>query len=184
MNSFNINVFGNLNIGNLVQTNNDPTKKQEQETTEQINISNQIQNLVGMPFVNIGQLNNNSNPFLVHPAAQQNLYSNYIYDYNLSQTIEFKFYEKFDNDIYDEVSRIQRILDKTKGERNYVLGKLQEMCERVFENEKTAESDNTKPKIMQFGSLMTGLALESSDMDMAVTNLFLPDRQKMIDCLD
>jgi DNA polymerase sigma len=37
---------------------------------------------------------------------------------------------------------------------------------------------------MQFGSLMTGLALESSDMDMAVTNLFLPDRQKMIDSLD
>lgn len=76
-----------------------------------------------MPFVNIGQLNNNSNPFLVHPA-QQNMYQNYFYDYNLSQTIEFKFYEKFDNDIYDEVSRIQRILDKTKGERNYVLGKL------------------------------------------------------------
>lgn len=58
------------------------------------------------------------------------------------------------------------------------------MCERVFENEKTAEFDSSKPKIMQFGSLMTGLALESSDMDMAVTNLFLPDRQKMIDCLD
>ena len=31
---------------------------------------------------------------------------------------------------------------------------------------------------------MTGLALESSDMDMAVTNLLLPDREKMIDCLD
>jgi hypothetical protein len=40
------------------------------------------------------------------------------------------------------------------------------------------------PKIQQFGSLITGLALETSDMDMAVTNLFLPDRQKMIDCLD
>ena len=31
---------------------------------------------------------------------------------------------------------------------------------------------------------MTGLALESSDMDMAVTNLFLPDREKMIENLD
>ncbi len=31
---------------------------------------------------------------------------------------------------------------------------------------------------------MTGLALESSDMDMAVTNLYLPDREKMIECLD
>ena len=31
---------------------------------------------------------------------------------------------------------------------------------------------------------MTGLALESSDMDMAVTNLYLPDREKMIESLD
>ena len=31
---------------------------------------------------------------------------------------------------------------------------------------------------------MSGLALQSSDMDMAVTNLFLPDREKMISSLD
>jgi DNA polymerase sigma len=31
---------------------------------------------------------------------------------------------------------------------------------------------------------VTGLALESSDMDIAVTNLFLPDREKMIESLD
>ena len=31
---------------------------------------------------------------------------------------------------------------------------------------------------------MTGLALESSDMDMAVTNLYIPDREKMIESLD
>jgi len=40
------------------------------------------------------------------------------------------------------------------------------------------------PRIKQFGSLVTGLALESSDMDMAVTNLFLPDRDKMLETLD
>lgn len=40
------------------------------------------------------------------------------------------------------------------------------------------------PKIKQFGSLVTGLALESSDMDMAVTNLYLPDREKMIESLE
>lgn len=32
--------------------------------------------------------------------------------------------------------------------------------------------------------MVTGLALESSDMDMAVTNLSLPDREKMIESLD
>jgi len=40
------------------------------------------------------------------------------------------------------------------------------------------------PRIKQFGSLVTGLALESSDMDMAVTNLILPDREGMIEHLD
>ena len=48
----------------------------------------------------------------------------------------------------------------------------------------TDSQSSRRPHIMQFGSLMTGLALETSDMDMAVTNLYLPDRQKMIDCLD
>ena len=43
---------------------------------------------------------------------------------------------------------------------------------------------NLSPKIKQFGSLVTGLALESSDMDIAITNLYLPDREKMIECLD
>jgi predicted nucleotidyltransferase len=36
------------------------------------------------------------------------------------------------------------------------------------------------PKIVLFGSLMTGLALESSDMDMAVTGLKIDDRTMMI----
>lgn len=51
------------------------------------------------------------------------------------------------------------------------------MCDQLFKNHKT------EPKIKQFGSLITGLALESSDMDMAVTNLDLADREKMIDAL-
>lgn len=80
-----------------------------------------------------------------------------------------------------------------KEDRNYVLSKLQKMCEEVFaDNNRIIHDDSDdkdeeapqRPLIMQFGSLMTGLALESSDMDMAVTNLYLPDRQKMIDCLD
>ena len=61
------------------------------------------------------------------------------------------------------------------------------MCEDVFKNEDIGNSPNKKkltPKIKQFGSLVTGLALESSDMDMAVTNLFLPDREKMVESLD
>jgi poly(A) polymerase Pap1 len=127
------------------------------------------------------------------------MYPNYQQQYydNILQNIDYKFYEKFDNDIYDEVNNIQRALDLTKDERNYALAKLQVMCEEVFTNQSGA-SDNSlspkkpsnslvegkKPKIQQFGSLITGLALKSSDMDMAVTNLFLPDREKMVESLD
>ena len=50
----------------------------------------------------------------------------------MNQNIEYKFYEKFDNDIYDEVNKIQQGLDMTKEERGYILGKLQTMCEDVF----------------------------------------------------
>ena len=74
-----------------------------------------------------------------------------------------------------------------------MLAKLQDMCVQVFESlESTSKhaspSQRNKvrgaPKIKQFGSLVTGLALESSDMDMAVTNLYLPDREKMIESLE
>ena len=54
------------------------------------------------------------------------------YDYNMNQNIEYKFYEKFDNDIYDEVDKIRRSLDLTKDERDYIKNKLQTMCEDVF----------------------------------------------------
>ena len=39
------------------------------------------------------------------------------------------------------------------------------------------------PKLELFGSLVTGLALESSDMDLAVTNLHIADRYQMIEDL-
>jgi len=34
-------------------------------------------------------------------------YQQQYFDYNLPQNIEYTFYEKFDNDIYDEVNIIQ-----------------------------------------------------------------------------
>lgn len=150
------------------------------------------------------------------PQMQQVQYPNQYYDLNMSQNnpyIEYKFFEKFDTDIYDEVNKIQKQLDLTKNERKYLLHKLQKMCEEVFKPcedavgrkgnhsptivhrdslnslspqkliSEVSPSDNI-PKIKQFGSLVTGLALESSDMDMAVTNLSLPNREKMIESLD
>ena len=57
-------------------------------------------------------------------------------------------------------------------ERDAVVELITKDASKVFDGE--------KPKIVLFGSLMTGLALESSDMDMAVTGLKIDDRIMMI----
>jgi DNA polymerase sigma len=62
-----------------------------------------------------------------------------------------------------------------KPEREFVISKLQEVAAKVFEKE--------SPKIEIFGSIITGLALESSDLDLAVTGLRIDDRMMMIDDL-
>lgn len=54
---------------------------------------------------------------------------------------------------------------------------------KIDNSKESQAKQNLSPRIKQFGSLVTGLALESSDMDMAVTNLYLPDREKMIESL-
>ena len=139
MNSFNINVFGNLNIGQLVSTNSD-SPKQNLNEQDPMHLGNQFTGGVGVPLMNmqLSQVNNMQsqpgNPQFMNINQSQGMYQNYqqqqhqqqhqFYDYNLSQTIEFKFYEKFDNDIYDEVNRIQQKIDVHKEERNYVLNKL------------------------------------------------------------
>jgi predicted nucleotidyltransferase len=53
-----------------------------------------------------------------------------------------------------------------------VIEKITSVAQSVYQGE--------QPKIVLFGSLMTGLALESSDMDMAVTGLKIDDRTMMI----
>jgi DNA polymerase sigma len=56
-----------------------------------------------------------------------------------------------------------------------VLSKLQQMAIAAF--------PGRNPVIKVFGSLMTGLALESSDMDIAVTGMRIDGRDDMIDDL-
>ena len=63
-----------------------------------------------------------------------------------------------------------------KPERDYVLKKIQEIATKLFQGE--------NPKVEIFGSLITGLALESSDMDLAITGLHIDDRFIMINDLN
>jgi len=52
---------------------------------------------------------------------------------------------------------------------------LQTMANKAF--------PGSRPVLKLFGSLMTGLALETSDMDIAVTGLRIEDKMSMIDDL-
>ena len=85
------------------------------------------------------------------------------------------FYEAFDSEISAFLSQVQANLDLLKPERDFIISKLQDLAVRSFDKE--------LPKIEIFGSLITGLALESSDMDLAVTGLRIDDRMMMIDDL-
>ena len=82
--------------------------------------------------------------------------------------IDEQFYLDFDASIKQYIGRIEASVDQYKAEREAVLRKIQGIAESVYKNQ--------SPQIMMFGSLMTGLALESSDMDLVVQGLNISDR--------
>lgn len=75
----------------------------------------------------------------------------------------------------ETAQNILKSIEKFDDERKYVLGMLQEMANKTFSGSNSV--------LKMFGSLMTGLALETSDMDIAVTGLRIEDRMAMIDDL-
>jgi DNA polymerase sigma len=88
-------------------------------------------------------------------------------DLNYRQ-IEDQFYRDFDASIRQYIEKIASKVNKYKAERDAVLAKIQAIANKVFSNQ--------SPTILMFGSLMTGLALESSDMDIVVQGLNISDR--------
>ena len=63
-------------------------------------------------------------------------------------------------------------IDKLSKEREKVRKWIQQETDSLFTNKKA--------QVILFGSLITGLALESSDMDLAITGLSIDDRYTMI----
>lgn len=53
-----------------------------------------------------------------------------------------------------------------------MFNKILNICREVFAGQ--------NPALQLFGSLVTGLALESSDMDLAVTGLYIEDRYAVV----
>ena len=89
--------------------------------------------------------------------------------------LEDKFYKVFDVHIKEHTAAIGRKIESFKAERDYVKTRIETIarselnCERIV--------------VKVFGSVITGLALESSDMDMAVTGLDISDRNTLIEDL-
>lgn len=81
------------------------------------------------------------------------------------------------------------ILDKSltclAPEREYLLAELQGLTNKIFSNSKhnSSASENQQIKLEIFGSMATGLALETSDMDVAVVGLEIEDRYGMVENL-
>lgn len=90
-------------------------------------------------------------------------------------TLEAAFFDALDQEINAYTTNLEQTLAILLPERKYVLARLQALAEKTFPHD--------HPKIELFGSLITGLALESSDMDLAVVGLEISDRYAMIEDL-
>ena len=97
------------------------------------------------------------------PASKKQMESDPVY-----KLLENHFYKVFDEHISRHTGGIRSKIDSFKTERTYVHNKIETLarvnlnCEQIV--------------VKVFGSLITGLALESSDMDMAITGLDITDR--------
>ncbi|CDW86887.1 UNKNOWN [Stylonychia lemnae] len=93
-------------------------------------------------------------------------------DSDALQITENAFYEQFDKEIEAHTKSISSNLELLKPERDFVYNKILKISQEVYVGQ--------KPELQMFGSLITGLALESSDMDLAVIGLLIDDRQSLI----
>jgi len=89
--------------------------------------------------------------------------------------LEDKFYKVFDAHIVDHTAAISNKIESYRTEREYVKNRIESIAR--------SELNCDRIVIKVFGSLVTGLALESSDMDMAVTGLDISDRTTLIEDL-
>ncbi|CAI2378352.1 unnamed protein product [Moneuplotes crassus] len=87
---------------------------------------------------------------------------------------EAGFFERVDKEIYKFVEEVKRKLDSVQKEREICAQKIiLDMCKEAFEGQKI--------QIDVFGSLSTGLALESSDMDLVIIGLKIENRGDIVD---
>mmetsp|Transcript_17072 Transcript_17072/g.16766 ORF Transcript_17072/g.16766 Transcript_17072/m.16766 type:complete len:477 (-) Transcript_17072:43-1473(-) len=86
---------------------------------------------------------------------------------------EARYYDRLDNEIYRFVESIEKKISSVSAERNIIESKILEICQSAFKEQSVT--------LDKFGSLTTGLALESSDLDLVVTGLKIEDRDDVVE---
>ena len=89
------------------------------------------------------------------------------------KNLEDNFYRVFDEHILNHTAAISAKIKSFEAERTYVHNRIESLARTQLNCERIVVKD--------FGSLITGLALESSDMDMAITGLEISDRTTLIE---
>lgn len=87
--------------------------------------------------------------------------------------LEDRFYKVFDEHILSHTTGISQEIADYEAERSYVHKRIERIAQTELQCERLI--------VKVFGSLITGLALQSSDMDMAVTGLDISDRTTLIE---
>ena len=93
-------------------------------------------------------------------------------DHSINEQVEAEAYKKLDQEITDFANQITYNLKLLQPDRESVLNWIKRLASDAYLNQ--------SPQVAVFGSLTTGLALESSDMDLAITDLKIEDRYAMI----
>ena len=91
----------------------------------------------------------------------------------LYKMLENQFYKEFDQHIIEHTNKIAEKIESYAEERKYVKEHIEKLAKDELKDERIF--------VEVFGSLKTGLALEQSDMDMAVRGLDISDRTTLIE---
>lgn len=87
--------------------------------------------------------------------------------------IEDRFYENFDTKILSHTRDLSAQISHYSAEREFVHQKIEQIARTSLKSDRLI--------VRVFGSLITGLALVSSDMDMAVTGLDITNREALVE---
>ena len=104
----------------------------------------------------------------IDPQAKKDMEADDVY-----KMLENRFYREFDQHIIKHTSAISAMIESYSEERSFVKDRIEKLAKDELKDDRIF--------VEIFGSLKTGLALEQSDMDMAIRGLDISDRTTLIE---